>query len=240
MTPLLQKPGLISQASELDLGSLPMVDCHLHTSWTDGDPTVNELYRVAVDNGLATILYSEHSRKTSTDWFPRFAAEVRALPSSPCRAYVGTECKVDSVDGALDTVPAISDLCDFVLASVHRFPGSHGTPIPFEDVSPNEAVDLEFNLTWAMLANPLVDIVGHLFGMSYRRFKVTPSDDKVRALIARAAVFGVAVEINARYHPDPHQLIRWCRELDARITFGSDAHKLSDVGAIVRRLKQDA
>lgn len=236
MTKCIRNPELIFKANELDLTNLPRVDSHLHTSWTDGESTVKEVYDVATENNLSVILYSEHSRKTSTDWFPTFAAEVRALPSSPCKAYVGTECKVESLEGEIDTVPAISDLCDFVMASVHRFTDAQGRSIPFNEVNPDEAVDLEFQFAWAVLANPMVDILGHVFGMSYRRFKITPPDEKVHALIARAAEFGVAVEINSHYHPNPYKMIQWCRNYDARITFGSNAHTLKNVGAIMRLL----
>lgn len=232
-------PGLIFQAKDLDLTNLPRIDSHLHTSWTDGEATVEAVYRAAVESGLVTVLYSEHSRKTSTDWFASFAAEVRALPTSPCKAYVGTEVKVESRAGEIDTVPAISDLCDFVMASVHRFIDADGLTVQFADTDPNEAVDLEFQLTWAVLANPKVDILGHMFGMSYRRFKVVPPDDKICALISRAAEFGVAVEINSHYHPIPHKMIQWCRDYDALITFGSNAHTIESVGEITRLLTRE-
>ncbi len=234
-----KKPDLIFQANELDLNNLPRIDSHLHTSWTDGASTVEEVYRTAIECGLETVLYSEHSRKTSTDWFPSFATEVRALPPSPCKAYVGTEVKVESFAGDIDTVPAISDLCDFVMASVHRFIGVNGQTLDFSETDPSDAVELEFNLTWAVLANPQVDILGHMFGMCYRRFMVTPPDDKICALISRAAEFGVAVEINSHYHPNARKMIQWCRDFNAPITFGSNAHTLESVGAIMRLLDQE-
>lgn len=232
--------GLIFQASELDLANLPRIDSHLHTSWTDGEATVEAVYQAAIENGLVTVLFSEHSRKTSVDWFSSFASEVRALPALPCKAFVGTEVKVESRDGEIDTVPDISDLCDFVMASVHRFIDADGRTLQFSDTDPNEAEDLEFKLTWAVLANPQVDILGHMFGMSYRRFKVIPSDDKICALISRATEFGVAVEINSHYHPHPHKIIQWCRERNALITFGSNAHTLESVGAVMRLLDKKA
>jgi histidinol phosphatase-like PHP family hydrolase len=234
----LTSPQLIFEARALDLTRLPLVDSHLHTSWTDGEATVTETYRRAAELGLEVILYSEHSRKTSVDWFPQFVEEVRALPVSPCRAYVGTECKIESLDGEIDTVPAISELCDFIMASVHRFPDEQGGAIAFGEVSPQEAVEREFTLSWAVLGNPKVDILGHMFGMSYRRFNVTPPAEKMRAVIARAAEYGIAIEVNAHYHPDPYQLIEWCREFKARITFGSNAHALESVGSIGRLLAE--
>ena len=232
----IENSGLIFQASELDLSNLPRVDSHLHTSWTDGKATVEEMYRAAIASGLATVLYSEHSRKTSADWFPSFAAEVRALPSSPCKAYVGTEVKVESFSGEIDTVPAISDLCDFVMASVHRFIDADGRTLQFAETDPSEAVDLEFELTWAVLANPHIDILGHMFGMCYRRFKIDPPDSKICALISRAAEFGVAVEINSHYHPNARKMVQLCRDLNAPITFGSNSHTLESVGEIMRIL----
>lgn len=231
-------PRLIFQANDLNLAELPKIDCHLHTSWTDGAGSVLEVYGAAVENGLSTILYSEHSRKTSTDWFSSFAGEVRALPSSPCQAYVGTEVKVESRDGDIDTTPEISGLCDFVMASVHRFIASDGTTMQFAQTDPEKAVDLEYALTWAVLPNPGVDILGHMFGMSYKRFGVTPPDEKIIELIARAAEFDVAVEINSHYHPNMPKMLQWCRECNAKVTFGSNAHSLQDVGAVVRMLDQ--
>lgn len=227
---------IVLEARALELASLPRVDAHLHTSWTDGKGTVAEVYARAVELRLGAILYSEHCRRTSTDWFPAFAAEVRALPLEPCRAFVGAEVKVEFQNGDIDTVPAITDLCDYVMASVHRLPDTNGEAIPFNAVNPAEVVDREFALSWAALANPQVDILGHMFGMSYRRFNAVPSDDQIRALIERAAATRVAVEINTYYHPNPVQMIRWCQEFDALITLGSNAHELDKIGDNVRTL----
>lgn len=238
MPEAIEKPGLIFRADELDLDNMPGTDSHLHTSWTDGAATVQQVYRAAVERGLATVLYSEHSRETSVDWFHSFAAEVRSLPSSPCRAYVGTEVRVKSREGEIDSTTAITDLCDFVVASVHRFVDARGRAMEFELTSPGDAIELEFELAWEVLANPRVDILGHIFGMSYRRFNVTPPEEKMRALVSRAADLEVAVEINSRYHPDPLRLLHLCRDCNARVTFGSDAHALEDVGEVMRVLGQ--
>jgi histidinol phosphatase-like PHP family hydrolase len=227
-------PSIILEARALDLKALPRIEAHIHTNWTDGTPTVVEAYDRAVSIGLEAILYSEHCRKTSTDWFGKFAAEVRALPSAPCKAHVGAEVKVETLDGEIDTIPEISDLCDYIMASVHRFPTADGGATPFGEVNPAEAVEREFALSWAVLENPQVDILGHVFGMSYRRFNVVPPSDKIRALIERAARTGVAIEVNSHYHPNPLEMVAWCQEFGARITFGSNAHKPEEIGNMTR------
>lgn len=232
-------PDLIFESRSLDLDNLPMTDCHLHTSWTDGEDSVADVYSSAVANGLDTILYSEHSRKNSVDWFKSFADEVRALPSTPCRAYVGTEVKVETMSGDIDTTAAISDHCDFIMASVHRLINNSNETIQFVDANPEQAVDLEYALTWAVLPNPQVNILGHMFGMSYRRFSKVPPDEMIRGLIARAAEYGVAVEVNSYYHPNALQMVLWCQEFDARIAFGSNAHAQKEVGAIMRQLARE-
>ena len=231
--------GLIFKARELNFSLLPKSDCHLHTSWTDGKSSVSEVYNKAVSSGLETILYSEHSRKTSIDWFSKFANEVRNLPTSPCKAYVGTEVKVETRSGEIDTVPEISEQCDFVMASVHRLINVNDRTIQFCDTKPEHAVDIEYDLSWAALSNDKVDILGHMFGMSYRRFKQTPPDNKIRNLIGRAAEFGVAIEINSHYHPNALKMIKWCVEFDANICFGSNAHSLEEIGAIMKQLRQE-
>jgi histidinol phosphatase-like PHP family hydrolase len=212
-------------------------DFHLHTAWTDGAQSVKEMHESAIMGGLECILFSEHVRKTSGDWFPRFAEEVRDLPRDLCWALVGLEAKVENFDGEIDTVPDILAEADLVMASVHRFPGEQGIVHGTQGYTPERVIDLEFRLAYAALDNPHVDILGHPFGMCYRRFKIHPPERKMGELIAKAAKTGVAIEINSYYHPDPWQMIEWCQCAGARISLGSNAHSIEEVGRIIRILE---
>lgn len=222
-------------------GEIPQVDYHMHTSWTDGSDGTMAVHEAALTFGLDAILFSEHARKSSGDWFPDFAREVRALPQDRCRSFVGVESKVDDFDGNLDCAPEIIELCDLVMASVHRFPGEtgaiHGKTNGY---SAGEAVDIEYRLSCAVVKNPAVDILGHPFGMSLKRFNTVPPDRLVRDLIAQAALHGVAFEINAHYHPEPWQWLTWCTDAGATISLGSNAHRPSEVGSITRMLEAGA
>ncbi len=195
------------------------------------------MHQAAIRAGLEMILFSEHARRTSTDWFSTFAAEVRNLPQDQCRTLVGVETKVQDFSGEIDTASDIVSCCDLVMASVHRFPGEVGNIHHSRNHTPEQAVDLEFRLAMAALDNPAVDILGHPFGMSYRRFQIAPPEDKMRALIEKAASTGVAIEINVRYHPDPWHLVDWCKEAGAPISLGSNAHSIEEVARVIRILE---
>jgi putative hydrolase len=221
----------------LSADDTPMADFHIHTNWTDGKHSVVEMHDAAVALGLEKILFSEHARKTSTDWFHDFAAEVRDLPSNLCQALVGVECKVEDFEGNIDTAPEIIAACDLVMVSVHRFPNGKGGVHEFSSVSKDQALDIEFQLSWEVLSNPNVDILGHPFGMSCQRFSIDPPDDLVLRLAKRAAEYNVAFEINSHYHAKPWRMIEICREADAPISLGSNAHSKNNLGEINRMLK---
>src|SRR6266705_2581422 len=212
-------------------------DFHVHTVWTDGQNSSLEMYQEAVRVGLEVMLFSEHARKSS-DWFGQFAEEIRALPKLGCAALIGVEVKALDFEGNIDCSEEILEECQLVMGSVHRFPGEQGIVKGTRaDLDPEEIVDTEFRLASAMLDNPAIDILGHAFGMCYRRFRIAPPDEKFIALIEKAARTGVAFEVNAHYHPDPWFLIGACRKAGATISLGSNAHALGDVGRILRVLR---
>jgi histidinol phosphatase-like PHP family hydrolase len=228
--------GPLSLFDSISRHGVPPGDFHLHTTWTDGTRSVREMHDAAVAAGLHVALFSEHARRSSGDWFPTFAAEVRSLPHDRCKALVGVETKVDDFSGSIDCTDAILAHCDLVMASVHRFPGEEGIVSSVRNHTPAQALEIEFRLASAVLDNAAVDILGHPFGMCYRRFGIAPSDDMMRALIEKAARTRVAIEINPHYHPEPWRLIGWCQEAGARVSLGSNAHACEDVGRITRIL----
>ncbi|MEN6348184.1 MAG: PHP domain-containing protein [Syntrophomonas sp.] len=217
---------------------IPLIDFHLHTNWTDGHNNEMEMYFQASVLGLEYILFSEHVRRTSSEWFGRFANSIKQLPFNSCKAYVGAETKVSDYNGNIDCSITIIDNCDFVIASVHRFPDKLNLePIEFKNVPAEEAIELEYQLSIRVLDNPDVDILGHPFGMCLSRYNIIPPVELFGALAKKAAINGVAIEVNSSYNPYPWDLIKLCKNEGALVTLGSDAHCIEDVGKVVRILK---
>jgi len=216
---------------------IPLVDFHIHTNWTDGFHSVQEMYKAACQLNLECILFSEHARRSSISWFRSFASEVHALPKKPCLALVGVETRVVDFNGNIEIDDDIISLCDLIVGSVHRFPGKGGVPLSFEEVSANEALEIEFRLTEKLLDNEYIQILGHPMGMCYSKYGLTATNSQISQLIEKAKRKSVAFEINSKYCHHPWWLVRLCNDAGALISLGSDAHSKEGVGEIVKILK---
>ncbi|HEY3308702.1 MAG TPA: PHP domain-containing protein [Desulfuromonadaceae bacterium] len=216
----------------------PRIDFHLHTNWTDGTASVKEMYDRSCEMQLDFILFSEHARSTSSEWFGTFAEEVKALPSVPCKAYVGVEARVVDWNGNINLGSDILSLCDMVVCSVHRFPGESGEVLSFDAFDKESALLKEFELLLAILDNPLVDILGHPFGVSMSRFGISPTDEMLGTIVQKAQKKGIAVEINTKYWTDPSKILAICDKYNAPISFGSDAHSCNEVGEAMKIIER--
>ncbi len=212
-------------------------DFHLHTNWTDGKQTVTQMHEASIIAGMETILFTEHARADSGDWFQKYSHEVRSLNNKTCLAHVGVEVKVLNKNGEIDISKNIISSVDFVMASVHRFPGEKGTVVDFRDVNLSTAVQTEFELAMSALDNPEVSILGHPFGMCFRRFKIKPDMKYFDELIKKISKTDKAFEINIYYHPEPFALIEKCKKYNAKMVLGSNAHNTNDVGHAKRVLE---
>jgi len=230
---------MINRFQSISPYNIPLFDYHMHTNWTDGKNTIKEMYEQSVKLNLESILFSEHARASSAKWFNKFALEVRNLPKKPCEALVGVETKVINYNGDLDSNDEIIDNCDLVMSSIHRFPGETDMDKMSKNVSKSDALKIELELSMATLENSKVDILGHPFGMSIRRFNVYPSIDDFTKLICKASQTGVAFEINSHYHNNVVELVSLCQENNALISLGSNAHSIDEVGKIVKPLKEE-
>lgn len=231
--------ALLAPMQKVFQGIIPRFDFHMHTDWTDGKDSMFDMHIAACKKKLCAVLFSEHVRKSSEEWFLRFAEEVRSLPSDQCQAFVGMETRVCDFLGTLDCTQTMIDLSDLVIGSVHRFPDKQtGETLGFDEVPVSEALEIEYELLLAILENPDVDILGHPFGMSIKKFNLQPSTDQMLSLIRKAAKNNVAIEVNTAYHANFWQIVDWCRGNDAMISLGSDAHSIQEVGSIVHILSR--
>ena len=212
-----------------EFGTSVAVDYHMHTSYTDGTASVAQMAEAAASKGMDEILFSEHVRHTSS-YYPEFVTEVRDLRHPGLKINVGVETKILDVEGHLDCSPQTASVCDAVIGSVHNPPPYGGrTGGSWTEFDPNSALELEFQLAWAIVTESQAHILGHPMGISITRFKLQPLDQLSR-LANACKVHGKAFELNARYCFSPESWIEIVQRAGCNISFGSDAHRTSDVG----------
>ncbi len=196
-------------------------DLHVHTRWSDGTATIEEMARAAAAHGLQYVAISEHSRRLAVAHGldpERLAQQVdeieRLRPRLPGIALL-TGIEVDVLDdGALDLPDAALAPLDVVIAAVHS----------------------KFNLPrakqtariLAALDHPHVRILAHPLGRLIDQRE--PYDVDMLAVIRKCRARGVALELNA--HPERLDLTdvhcRLARDEGAWVVINSDAHSVHE------------
>jgi DNA polymerase (family 10) len=192
-------------------------DLHSHTTATDGKDDLVTMAYAARAAGLEYLAVTDHSQALA---MANGLDETRALAhAGAVRALngridgltllAGIECDIRS-DGTMDLADDCLAQLDLVIASVHS--GFALDPFAMTD------------RILAAIANPWVDVLGHLTGR--RLLQREPLQFDVDAVLTAAAAAGVALEINCQVERldvgDP--LARAARDRGIPIVISTDAH----------------
>jgi histidinol phosphatase-like PHP family hydrolase len=229
--------NFVFQASSL-INKLPKVDFHIHTNWTDGKNSISEIYERAQILKLESIVFTEHSSRTSDSWFDTFADNVTNLATSNTKVHLGSEVRIFNLDGEIEILDSVSSICEIILASVHRFPDASGKVVEFSDIPVSSVLNLEFRLMKSAIINSQAHIIAHPFGMSLERFKLHPTIDMWIELIELSKKHGVALEINSKYHKNFEFILDLYIKENALISIGSDVHELDTIGHCIDKIER--
>jgi DNA polymerase (family 10) len=227
--------GVGEIAAALD-GTLPAVvsladlrgDFHMHTRWSDGSNTLEEMIAAAAARGYAYHSISDHSFGRGRGMDPADLraqrASVRALGE---RYAIHTLCSAEVdilADGSLDYDDALLAELDIVIASVHA-----GLDQSREEMTARIIRACE---------NPYVTIIGHPTGRNIETFPGFDFD--YDAVFAAAARTGTALEIDGQ--PSrldlPSALARRAREFGITFACDSDAHGVAQLSNVAYAVGQ--
>ena len=198
---------------------------HVHTRWSDGSHSIEEMARAAREMGMEYIGISDHSVSAvyagglNPDAVWRQWEEIDTLNdrNPGIRILKGIECDIHP-DGSLDYDDALLEGFDFIIASVH-------SKLRMEE---KEATD---RLVRAA-SHPRVTMIGHPTGRLLLAREGYPLD--MNALLETCAQCGTMIELNA----DPHRFdVDW-RHLPAaaarrvQVSINPDAHAVSGLSSI--------
>lgn len=226
------------------------IDLHNHTVLCNhATGSVNEYVEAAIACGTEYFGFSDHApmhydpqyrmKFDEMEQYERWVREARERYRDRITVLLGYE--VDYLPGYMDDM-VLKRPCDYLIGSIH-FIDDWGFDNP-EFIGRYEGADIDeiyrryFALIEEMAKSGLFDIVGHLDLLKV--FKFLPKKD-IR-LLAQGALraikqSGMSVEINVSGYRKPigeaypsHCLLEEVAALEIPITFGSDAHRIDQVG----------
>jgi len=197
-------------------------DLHVHTNWSDGHNSIEEMAAAARKRGYRYLVISDHTRALKIfggldasrlleqiEEVKRVNARVRGI-----RVLTGTEVDIRA-DGTLDMADEVLAKLDFVTASVHS--------------GFAQDRDTMTRRILAAIENPHVDSIGHLTGRLLG--ERDGYDVDVDAILRAAARTGTALELNA--HPARldinDQACRRAKELGVKVAINTDAHDVEQL-----------
>lgn len=204
-------PGLLTDAHVRG-------DLHMHTTWSDGRDSVEEMVRAAVNLGYAYVAITDHSqrawssRKLALEDIPRQRQEIAGVQERYPQIRVLHGVEVDILkDGTLDFDDEVLAGFDIVLASLHDHGGQ-----------PNALLEERYA---SAIHSRFVDVVTHPMNRAPGAFGGYEID--FDRLFALAAETGTAMEIDgAPGHLDMDgALARRAAAAGVMVVVTSDCHR---------------
>jgi len=190
-------------------------DLHIHSNWSDGASTIEEIARKAVEMGYRYVAITDHSKSLkvanglSEEELERRNYEIDRLNEKfkgKIKILKGTEVDI-LPDGSLDYPDEILKELDFVVAAIHSRFNQDNTERLLKAIN-----------------NPYVNAIAHPTGRVIGQREGYPLD--LEKVMKAAAETGTALEVNAYYNRldlrDAH--CRMAVKFGVKLVISTDSH----------------
>jgi putative hydrolase len=199
-------------------------DLHLHSDWSDGGATIEQMARHAVELGHDYMALTDHSpslkvaKGLTPERLRKQLGIVAALNDelAPFRILTGIEVDILE-DGSLDQEDELLAELDVVVASVHSKLRMPEQPMTDRMV--------------AAIANPHMDVLGHCTGRMIMGRGRPESTFDATLVFGAAHHFDKAVEINCRPErmDPPMRLLEQVAATGCKVSIDTDAHAVGQL-----------
>jgi len=205
-------------------------DLHVHSKWSDGTSSIEEVARASLKRGYQYVAICDHSKSLKIthgldetrllkqmDEIDRVNEKLQKEKTRSFQILKGSEVDI-LTDGRLDLSERVLEKLDVVIASVHS-------------AFKQERQKMTKRIVRA-LENPLVDVLAHPSGRLLGARD--PYEVEIEEVLEAAKRSGKALEINAYFERldlnDVH--CRMAKERGIRLSIGTDSHHLDQMWMI--------
>ncbi len=185
-------------------------DYHIHSTFSDGENTIDEIARYCAEKNIKEIAITDHVRESLSYDFSEYLAAIEKARKQYNISIIKGIEAKILPDGKLNMPSTIIDKVGLIIGAIHGWP---------EDIS--------FEKAYEFLVETNCTIIGHvkflnpnLIGMFLKHKKV--------------------LEINNQYRLSEAELQLIKKYPQLKISFGSNAHKLTDIEAAQQYFREIA
>jgi putative hydrolase len=201
-------------------------DFHIHTRYSDGACSHLEIAEAAQARGLEAIAYTDHGPQLSvgvpTEKLDQMLRDISlARSDADFPVFASIEANIINENGDLDLDRNFIKRLDFLTAGIHviESPGCVDTPHAYL-ARARKAIEKN-----------KIGVLSHPFFFNSDLI-LELTHQEIEDFVDLAASRGVAMEISAKYKAPGDSFLRLCVKKGVKLSIGSDAHRLQEVGRI--------
>lgn len=205
---------------------LKKFDFHTHTHYSDGTSSHSEVVEAAVRRGLEALAFTDHGPElrvgVDRGKMEQMLQDIKiAGEGAEILVLAGIEANVINRYGGLDVEDDFIKKIDLLSIGIHDIEESYLGDIAHEYL---------LRATRA-IERQRIDVFCHPF---FFNVDLLPSLswDEIEDFVDLAAAKNVAMEVNVKYKVPGEDLIKLCLKKGVKLSIGSDAHRISEVGKI--------
>lgn len=208
-------------------------DNHLHTNFSDGLNSIEEMAMEAIRLSFDKITFTDHVRHDS-EWIREYVEEihrVQKLYKEKLIIGIGVETKIIDHMGRLDCPEWVLKYKEIEkVAAIHRIPVGDGNYFSRSQIGTyrEKCIECYINTIKGIKDNKNISRIAHPFSL-FEELDISTNDKRCWQRIFNALEDSdVKVEYNVKYDNEriPYEL--W-QSLKNKIVFGSDSHSVEEL-----------
>jgi len=205
-------------------------DIHLHSDFSDGEGSIEEMTLEAIKLGLKQIAFTDHVRR-DTKWLDQYVAEIERIKKKypQIKILSGIEAKVIDLEGNIDAKKEFFKKVDLVLGAFHRIPRGKEEYLKKEEIllDKKRAFELWYQAMMNLLENKNVNIIAHPTAI-LKKYGIRVPDRVKENIAKKAKRFNKTLEVNKKFKVPNREFLKILKKNKVKFSYGSDSHSIEE------------